>query len=203
MCYNQLMKKNNIPSIIAALHRVGTLKTLKRHGWLLKGISNPESVADHTFRMCLIALFLPSKYLDNINLSKLLIMILIHDLGEAKIGDIKWESGKRILSSQAKKHADEEIAVKEIFSELINKDNLLDTWREFNAQQTPESKLAKQIDKLEMVIQAYEYEKAGHSPQRLQEFWDNVEKYLTNNSLQPFLDYLKLKRREHKGNLKF
>ena len=73
------------------------LKNIKRTGWVKKGVKNPESVADHTWRMCLMVIILADKDLDKL---KLLEMCVVHDMGEIGIGDVIWEKGKRVISSK-------------------------------------------------------------------------------------------------------
>jgi 5'-deoxynucleotidase YfbR-like HD superfamily hydrolase len=46
-------------AIMKVLHEVGNLKRLRRSGWQLKGVPNPESVADHSFRLAIMSLFAP------------------------------------------------------------------------------------------------------------------------------------------------
>ena len=80
------MNKKQIRNLIKILKKSGGLKRLKRTGWVLKGVKNAESVADHTWRMGLLISLLTPK---NLNKEKLLEMCTIHDLGEIGVGDIK------------------------------------------------------------------------------------------------------------------
>lgn len=181
------MTKISKKDLINLLLEVGTLKKVLRTGWVLKGVKNAESVADHSWRVAVIASLLAKQL--NLNQEKLVKMALIHDLGEALIGDIKWESGAKVIGSQKEKHADEEKAIKKMFSDNPSFQEYVELWEEFEAQESKEAKAVKQIDKLEMAIQAFEYESEGHKD--LGEFWENVEKYLKNQSLEPYFTELK------------
>ncbi len=177
--------RTNIQEIIKVLTKAGLLKEVKRTGWILKGIKNPESVAEHTWRMGLIIMFLANnnKKLDK---RKLLEMNTIHDLGEIGIGDVKWESGRRIIGSQNIKHKDEIKTLEKLFKNIPHKNRYLNLLKEFNDQKTPEAKFLKLVDKLEMVLQAYDYQKKGYPREVFEEFWENAKKYLEKSSLEPF-----------------
>jgi len=72
-------------------------------------------VAEHTWRVAMLALLLAPEL--NLDQSRLVKMALVHDLGEIGIGDIKWESGKKVIGSQKKKHADEEETINQMFAD--------------------------------------------------------------------------------------
>jgi len=119
---------------------------------------------------------------------KLVKMALIHDLGEAAIGDLVWERGRRVIGSQKQKHSDELKAIKYIFDSK-NYQEYINLWQEFEEQKTLEARLLKQIDKLEMVIQTQEYEQEGSK--NLEEFWQNAEKYLKDSELSEYFRDMK------------
>lgn len=168
----------------------GLLKKVKRTGWALKGVSEPESVAEHSFRVAFIAMILAERYKgDQLKMIK---MALVHDLGESYIGDIKWESGAKIIASQAQKHKDESKAIEEIFS---SRQEFIDLWQEFNHQKTKEARLVKLVDKLEMALQALEYEQEGNPEEWFVEFWENSSKYLTGSELEELFSALQKLRR--------
>jgi putative hydrolase of HD superfamily len=186
------MDNKQIKKLIEIFKKAGILKTIPRTGWVLKGIKDVESVADHTWRMGFLIMLLAPKNLDK---QKLLEMNTIHDLGEIGIGDIKWESGRKVIASQKIKHKDEMKVMAEIFGSYSMGGKYVELFAEFNEQKTPEAKFLKQVDKLEMVIQALEYEERGYSKNTLDEFWENAEKYLKGESLEPIFRELQKMRR--------
>ena len=188
------MKKDQILKLIKIFKAAGVLKTIPRTGWLLKGVKEAESVADHTWRMSLLIMLLAPKKLDK---TKLLEMNTVHDLGEIGIGDIKWETGKKVITDQKIKHKDEIKVMKKIFGNYSQGNKYVELLKEFNEQKTPEAKFLKQIDKLEMAIQALEYEEAGHEAKDLDEFWQNAEKYLEGQSLEPIFRQLQKMRKKN------
>lgn len=70
---------------------LGKLKTLKRSGWIRNNIKNPERVTEHSFRVAVLAMILAPKVGADVNRS--VKMALIHDIGEAEIGDIITRKG--------------------------------------------------------------------------------------------------------------
>ena len=151
---------------------VGNLKRLPRMGWLLRGVPNPESVADHSFRVAFITLLLADELKRrsiDIDVEKALKIALLHDLGESKITDLPLEAQRYIDKKKAEKKA-----VMELLLEVGNKSlEYFKLFEEYEEESSLEGRLVKFADKLEMVLQAYEYEKAGFS--NLEEFWFALE----------------------------
>ena len=74
-------------SAIDFLTLTRSLKTTKRTGWVRQGVHHPESIADHMYRMSLMAMI--SSYGDGtLDTNKCIQLALIHDLAESKVGDI-------------------------------------------------------------------------------------------------------------------
>ncbi|KAH0453736.1 hypothetical protein IEQ34_018060 [Dendrobium chrysotoxum] len=67
------------------------LKTTKRAGWVRKGVQEPESVADHMYRMSVMALI--ADYSPDIDRERCIKMALVHDIAEAIVGDITPSDG--------------------------------------------------------------------------------------------------------------
>lgn len=147
---------------------VGDLKKLERTGWVRRGIKNPESVADHSFRTTIMALVLAKR--AGVDQSKAVKMTLIHELAESIIGDLTPSDGV----SQEKKHQLEVDAFKELCADIDNGDGLLGLFQEFENNETPEAQFVKRLDKLEMMFQAHEY--GIDQPNiDLKSFWDYIK----------------------------
>lgn len=171
----------------------GKLKRTKRKGWIsLVGIKDPESVADHTFRTAVLAMCLSD--LKGLDTEKLVRMALLHDVHEALTGDYDHSDKERIGESELRNMEAE--AIKRVFSTLPNslreKYSLLTT--EFQEQETEEARLVRQIDQLEMIIQALEYEEEGYDREKLQAFWDHVKEKLEDTDLKKLFKLLKDER---------
>ena len=127
------------------LHVMERLKCNVRHGWTSTG--RRESVAEHSYRLCVMAFLLRDEF-PGLDMEKVLHMCIIHDWGEAVTGDIPT-----FLKTEADE-ATETDAVAQLTSMLPDKKAELDAlFAEMEALETPEAKLYKAIDRIEAVIQ--------------------------------------------------
>lgn len=131
------------------------LKHLKRTGWIRHGIPEPETVASHMYRMSILAMTLAVERKD-LDIWKCVRMALVHDIGEAIIGDLTPQCG-------VDKHVKFEIeqkAVKEIctFVPVTIGTDWDELWLEYETGSTPEAIAVKQLDKFDMLAQAVNYE---------------------------------------------
>lgn len=165
------------------------LKTTKRTGWVNNKVSNPESISDHMHRMSVIAMLLPIES----NRDRLIKMALVHDIAEAVVGDI--------TPSQMTKadKATLELSAMQKFSKDLGPmaDEMLELWMEYEAGETKTAIICKDIDKFEMILQAFEYEKDGH-PQKLDEFFSSTEGKFKHPSVVKLVDALYKKRNYRK-----
>jgi len=167
--------------LIQFLNLVGRLKKIKRSGWVLRGVKEPESVADHIFRVALMTwIFGQGKRL---NLNRAIKMALAHDLCEVFAGDAtpfdhliaqgkydgereffnKWplrltKKAKNQLSS--KKHGKEEESLATVVGLLPTdlREGMRELWREYEEGLTREAVFVRQVDKMENMISACEYQ---------------------------------------------
>jgi len=156
------------------------LKKIPRQGWIDKlSIQNPESVADHSYSMAIIGMVISD--LQNYNSEKILKMILLHDLAESKIGDHTPQQ-----LDKEKKNKLENNAFNEIIKNLpdLIKSQYLQIWQEYQENNSPESKIVHQIDKLEMALQAKIYEKEGYSQKKLESFFESAKIDITDPKLK-------------------
>ena len=158
----------DVDGLIEFISEAGRLKRLPRTGWVESGVPDPESVADHSFRVALIALVLAEE--RGLDALRVVRMALIHDLAEAETGDLT-PAQKGAAPEDAMRA--EEAAMARIVDRLPGKlrGTYAAAWREFCESATEEARLVRDADKLEMVIQASEYQSAGGSAQKLMRFW--------------------------------
>jgi putative hydrolase of HD superfamily len=158
------------------LAHVQALKQLPRTGWLFAGVAQPESVADHSFVMSWVALLLAEQInlayhaqgLDQpLDVAKIAQIALVHDLAESILTDLPKRSTD--LLGKAVKHQAEALAMQQICQHLPNHAHYLACWQEYVDGATPEGRLVRDADKLEMIHQALCYEQAGQ--RNLGEFW--------------------------------
>lgn len=136
--------------ILQFIHVAEQLKKEMRHSWLSNG--RQESVAEHTWRLTVMAMALEPYLKQPLRMEKLLKMLIIHDLVEVYAGDIPaFEQSKR----KEQKHANEQRAIERLQQLLggVAGQELYDLWQEFETRETYEAKVANAIDKLEVQIQ--------------------------------------------------
>ena len=134
------------------------LKYLIRTGWLNWNVSSSrlESVAEHVFGVEMLALSIYSEYKYDIDIKKVIMMLAIHEIGEAVIGDITMFD----LSHEEKEKL-EHAAVHNILSSLVSGKEIEELFIEFDEHKTKESIFAFQCDKLEADLQAKIYDDMG------------------------------------------
>jgi len=186
------MNKKEIQDLLNLFRSSGGLKRIRRTGWVLKGIQEAESVADHVFRVVFMCSVLaPGRKLDE---KKLLDMALIHDLGETATSDIRWQQGKRLLAPQAAKDKIEESILKKILPYSRNEKYFLSLFYDFRDQTSPEAKFLRQVEKLEMALQALEYQEFGTKKELMNEFFENAKKYITDPELKRMFEEIEKSR---------
>ncbi len=142
------MRADELDGVLAFLRAAERLKTVTRSGWTSTG--EAESVAEHTWRLCLMAMVLYGRAKD-IDLARLLKMCLIHDLGEAIGGDVPAPA--QVAGSP--KAGQERVDLLSLVEPLpvAARREILELWDEYEAASSPEARLAKGLDKLETILQ--------------------------------------------------
>ena len=181
---------SNFRDLAKFFETVGKLKRTPRSGWVEVGIRKPESVADHTFRTSVLCMVYSN--LERLDELKLIRMALIHDLPEAIIGDLT-PSRKTTKSKE-----EENDAMNQILS-LLPKDQrekYMTDWNEYQEGRTREAKAVRQLEKLEMALQAKEYEEAGLTRQSLKRFMKSAEESIVWPQLRNLLSYILEERQQ-------
>jgi len=148
----------SLSEIYSFIHAAERLKNELRHSFTSSG--RQESVAEHTWRMSLLAVLLSSKLDKKVIFEKLLKMIIIHDIVEIEAGDtpVPLMVGNEDLKKQ--KEERERTAIENIRRRLGDGvgEEIYQLWHEFERQETYEAKVAYALDKLEVQIQHNEAE---------------------------------------------
>ena len=164
--------------LLSALHLAEKLKDVRRHCTTSQG--RPESVAEHSWRIALMAFFLRDEF-PEADMDKVIRMCLIHDLGECFTGDIP------VFRKTAADEAREDALLDKWVASLPAPyaGDMRALYAEMNALQTTEAKIYKALDKLEAVIQHNESPISTWEPHEydlnLTYAWDQVffSDYLT------------------------
>ena len=170
------LEKNQLLNLLSFFRIVCNLKTIKRSGWIHKSnITSPESVADHSYSMCMMSMILAE--IINLDTGHIMKMVIIHDLAESLVGDHMPDG----ISSEEKQLVEDK-AMKKIISKLPNslRKNYLNLWNEYNDNITVNAKFVHNMDKLEMALQAKEYEFEGYPKEVLQPFIKSATDYISN-----------------------
>jgi putative hydrolase of HD superfamily len=150
----------------AFLFEMGHLKRLTRAGWLLLGIPQPETVAEHSFRVGVVGIVLAA--LEGADVGRTAALCLLHDAHETRIGDVPNVGRAYVTTAVAEAvSAHQTSAMPHEAAKIVQ--NLV---AEYEAGNTPESRVARDADKIETLIQAVEYQAQGHDTTAWQETSD-------------------------------
>lgn len=168
---------------IAGLARLaeiaGQLKEVRRQGWVDRGVEGAESVADHSYRVALLAWAVARA--RGLDADRAMRLALLHDLAEAEVGDetpfdalLRPGEGRASAAvdldlfeslppadpaRKQAKHTRERAAIDALAEDLASPigGELREAWLEYEAQSTPEARLVKDLDRVETLLQAEHY----------------------------------------------
>jgi putative hydrolases of HD superfamily len=136
-----------------------SLQDLKRTGWVMRGVENPESVKEHTEALIVLASELVP-LLSHEETDGLLEMLEIHDWSEALHGDeviLELRPDERKALKDVK-FANEQRALASICAELPNGDEIMSLWLRFENSDDPAAVFGRQLDKYQALEKSLEYE---------------------------------------------
>ena len=142
------MPPDELDGVLAFLRAAERLKTVKRSGWTSTG--EAESVAEHTWRLCLMAMVVYGQT-PGVDLARLLRMCIIHDLGEAIGGDVPAPAQVAGAPKSGQEREDLLTLVAPLPDSL--RADIVALWDEYESASTVEARLAKGLDKLETILQ--------------------------------------------------
>jgi putative hydrolases of HD superfamily len=142
---------------------MGHLKRVPRSGWLLLGIPQSETIAEHSFRVGIIGMALAA--IEGADVGHTSALCLLHDAHETRIGDVPSVGRAYVTTAAPEAVSSHQTAgmpdaAAKAFQELT---------AEFEAGQTIEAQVARDADKLETLLQAIEYQAQGHDTTAWQE----------------------------------
>ncbi len=162
------MKANR--SLLDVFLEIQMLDRIPRAGFVLRGVAEPESVAEHSLHVLFLVWALGPK-IEGIDVTRAVEIALIHDLAELRIGDLPRTSS-HYFPDGAKKAA-ESAAMADVLAPLDERARLL--YDDYQHGVTPEARLVKACDKLQLMLKVAVYERWGTGA--LAEFWDNPENF--------------------------
>ncbi|MFE7930763.1 HD family hydrolase [Streptomyces sp. NPDC057456] len=175
------MADEDLTPVARFLYEAGTLKNTKRTGWWMAGIKDPESVADHSWRVALIASIIAK--LEDADPAKAALLAVWHDTGETRTGDVN-HLGKKYSGGEADPRdivADQVASFPEGLAQVV-----LEVVAEYEAKESPEAVCARDADKLECMIQGIEYRDQGNA--NAQRWIDNSRARIVTKGGQALAD---------------
>lgn len=141
------MNPSDLEGTLAFLRATERMKTMTRTAWTSTG--KQETVAEHSWRLALLALVLENEF-PEVDMGRLLRMCIVHDLGEAIGGDIS-----ATLQPPEGKSEQERLDLVTLLAPLPprTQQTILELWDEYEAGSTPVARVAKALDKLETIMQ--------------------------------------------------
>lgn len=151
--------------LLRLLSRIERLESLPRTGWIVSGVSSPESIAAHVYMVSITALWIADHLDEPVNKERVMRIALLHDAGESMLTDLPWPV-KRFVNPEVL-HDAEERASQVIFEHSPH------TWpdaiAEYNDASTLEARIVKSADRIQMLAKALQYESQGRGD--TQRFW--------------------------------
>ncbi len=135
------------------LFEVGILKKIPRSGYQFLGTGS-ESVADHSFRVAIIA-YLFAKNEPKADTQKVILMSLFHDFHEARTGDHNYVNKRYVTVNEDK-------AVSDLAQKLTSGQEIISLIDEFNARETLEARLAQDADQLDFILELKRQQDLGN-----------------------------------------
>jgi putative hydrolases of HD superfamily len=174
---------------LASYFRLMRLKRLYRQGWLKRGLPEElcESVAEHSFGTALLALLLAGKAgnggaLGRLDVAHAALLALVHELGESYAGDITPVDGV----SREDKERLERAAIHRALEGHPDLEWFLSLWEEFEEGSSPEALFVRQLDRLEMGLQAALQEAEGYGG--MGEFYESARRTVVEPRLRSILE---------------
>lgn len=168
---------NNMKPIANFFYEIGLLKRVKRSGWWLAGVKDPETVAEHSYRAAIIAHLVAT--LEKADAERACAIALFHDTHEARIMDLHKVAQRYVSMEPA-----EAAAVREQVLPLPDAvrpavQALKDA---FSSRTSAEARIARDADYLECLVQALEYKAQGNRD--VDDWITNCKKRLETKSAQ-------------------
>ncbi len=157
-------------NLLDLLLELQVLDRVPRSGFVLRGVADPESVTEHSWHVLFLVWSLGAQ-IPGVDVSRAVEIALVHDLAELRIGDLPRTSA-HYFPEGAKKIA-EAAAMADVLAPLPARAQEL--YAEYQAAATPEARLVKACDKLQLMLKVAVYERWGEGA--LAEFWDNPDNF--------------------------
>jgi putative hydrolase of HD superfamily len=146
-------ESHRLDAQFAFLNEADRLKSVLRATTLVDG-SRPENSGEHSWHLALYAMVLADQAGGDVDIARVIKMLILHDLVEIDVGDVPIHSANGTAHSSADTQAAEARAATRIFG-LLPPDigaPFRALWDEFEAGQTPDAIFAKSLDRAQPVM---------------------------------------------------
>jgi len=166
------------------------LKELRRTGWVERGVKEAESVASHSYSVVFLTVLLAD--LRGIDVGEAARMALLHDLPEAVLGDLTPRMKKSMPSLEEREREVVESLAKNLPPRVA--ELWLRAWSRYQRGEGKAAKLVREVDKLEMGLQAACYAER-YGAERLQDIYQTAWKMVRDPELRRVLEEAWSRRR--------
>lgn len=174
--------EDELAPVARLLYEAGTLKQARRTGWWMAGVRDPESVAEHAWRISLIASVIAT--LEGADPARAAFLAVWHDSQETRTGDVN-----HIAKKYAGKADPQAVTADRVAGmPKVLADRIRDLIAEYEAHESPEAICARDADKLECVLQGIEYRSQGY--ELAQRWIDNSRGRLVTATAKALADQL-------------
>lgn len=147
---------DELTQLTGFVYEIGLLKRYKRTGWLVAGVRDPESIADHSFRAAALAGIIAA--LEGAEPERAAFLSLFHDSQETRLTDIPYLAKSYVTRAPNEQvTGDQTRALPAPVAEMISR-----SVAEYEQKTSLEARCARDADKLECLIQAIEYRDQGN-----------------------------------------
>lgn len=164
-------ESDDIEGLLRLLSRADRLERLPRTGWLASGVQQPESVAAHSWEVTLVAAWLADHVERQVDVERVLRTAVLHDIGEAMLTDLP-RPVKELVGREAVDDAEGE-AVEAILGGLGQ--GWSDAVEGYRSQSTPEARLVKAADRIQMMAKSLSYDAQGRGD--VSRFWSTRDEF--------------------------
>ena len=163
------------------LLRAVTLKDRERTGWALRQISQPESVADHSWATALLCLLYANE--AEVDVDRAIKIALVHDLAEAETGDFAARANEADREISLTDKANLEQQAMQTLLQDNDSTELRDLWEEHEAIATPEAIFVRDMNLVDMCLQALKYEREKrYEPSKTDDDYQRLDEYFISAS---------------------
>lgn len=143
---------------------ISTLKQTKRQGWVIRNL-NSDTIASHVYGATSLGFLIGAE--EGVDKGRIIQMLIVHDWVMAKMEDLTPKGGKYDTKGSLEEEA--KIVIKNMLPESIQ-EVYLELFNEYRALTTLESKVARECDKLDTLLQGEQFEIDGGRADILDEF---------------------------------